>query len=177
MVLKSPPRSVHYTVLVCSEYNISQYIHMYDKGWRLSDFCSAFLHLDLGGSTMPLHLQPKRPPYVVFFRVVWNCLSLTFLFRFFETKNSAAEASGKTETKTGLAWCKHLPELGRSCNQIGRTWSLLACPEGFLTRVLLQLRVVLERGICVVSACFINVLYFLCCIFLRSKISWSIVFL
>ena len=48
----------------------------------------------------------------------------------------------------------------------------MACPTGFLIRVLIQLRIVLDHCVCVVSACCICVeciLYFLCCIFQRRK--------
>ena len=48
-------------------YNISKYVHMLDKGWRISNFSSDFLHLKTGNNTMPLKLRPKLPPYVVFF--------------------------------------------------------------------------------------------------------------
>ena len=34
---------------------------------RLSDFGSAFLHLNTRNGGMPLNTRPKRPPYVVFF--------------------------------------------------------------------------------------------------------------
>ena len=40
----------------------------------------------------------------------------------------------------------------------------MACPAGFSMRVLLQLHLVLDRVVSVVSACCINVLY-ACCIF------------
>ena len=84
-VLNYPPRSVHCNVLVRSDYNVSQYIHMPDKGWHLSDFGGAFLHLNTGNGAMPLNPRPKRPSYVVFFVlyefcVVWNFPHLIFSF-------------------------------------------------------------------------------------------------
>ena len=50
-----------------SFYNISHHIHMYDKVWHLSNSGSAFLHLNVGNSAMPLKPFPKRRPYVIFF--------------------------------------------------------------------------------------------------------------
>ena len=40
---------------------------MPDKGQRLSDFGSAFFHLNMGNGKMPLKPFPKQSPYVVFF--------------------------------------------------------------------------------------------------------------
>ena len=91
-------------------YNISQYIHMPDKGWCLSDFGSAFLQLNTRNGAMPLNPSSKLPLYVVFvvlhefcvvcilynkhvvcvfyflfciLTVVQNCLSLNFSFLLF----------------------------------------------------------------------------------------------
>ena len=62
---------MHYNVSVHFDYNISQYIYMPDKGWRLSNSGSAFLHFNSGNDTMPLNPLPKRPPYAVF-SVLYN---------------------------------------------------------------------------------------------------------
>ena len=62
------------------------------------------------------------------FYVVWNCLYLTFSFLVIWNWK-----------QRGLAWCEHFPDSGISCNQIRRTWSLVACPAGFLTRVYYKL--------------------------------------
>ena len=43
-------------------YNISQYIHMPDKGWHLSNFDSAFLHLKVGNGAIPLNPCSKCSP-------------------------------------------------------------------------------------------------------------------
>ena len=40
---------------------------MSDKGWRLSNFVSDFLHLNASNVAMPTNQRPKHPPYVVFF--------------------------------------------------------------------------------------------------------------
>ena len=50
-----------------------------DKGWRLSDFGSTFLHPKVGKGTVPLNPRPKRPPYI-FPHVVWisRCMKLSF---------------------------------------------------------------------------------------------------
>ena len=58
---------------------------MSDKGWRLSDFVSAVLHLSTESGATQLNLLPKRPPYEEFFmfyeiRNVWNCLYFTWYF-------------------------------------------------------------------------------------------------
>ena len=37
-------------------YNISQYIHMTDKEWCLSDFRSVFVKLNMGNGPMPINL-------------------------------------------------------------------------------------------------------------------------
>ena len=58
MILNYPPRRVHYNASVPSEYNISQYIHMSDKGWSLYDFGSAFCTLMQGTSQcLYTHIQ------------------------------------------------------------------------------------------------------------------------
>ena len=54
---------------------------------------------------------------------------------------------------------KHIHESGQSCNKIGRTRSVLSFPARFPTNVLLQLRVILERVVLVVSECCINMFY------------------
>ena len=108
------------------------------------------LHLNAENGTMPLKLWPSPAPYVVFlllyevcvvcmfckrvvwmfyfssciFRVVWNSLSLTFSFPVFWNWK-----------QTGIAWCKHFYESGRSYNLTRRTWSLLVCPSVFQMRV------------------------------------------
>ena len=53
--------------MIRSEYNISQYIHVYDKGWRISGFGSAFLHFNASDSAIPLNMCPKCPLYVIHF--------------------------------------------------------------------------------------------------------------
>ena len=111
---------MHYNVSALSEYNIYQYIHMPDKGWRLSDLGSAFLHLNAGNGAMPINLRPKFPPYVVFlrcinfvlyaccikvlyacfiFRRVWICIFSFFFPIFLNWK------------QTGLVWCEDLPDI------------------------------------------------------------------
>ena len=65
---------------------------MPDKGWPLSDFGGAFLHLSAGNGKMPLNPYPKIPPNIVFFvlyefRVVcvlyFLCYMKLSLFNFF----------------------------------------------------------------------------------------------
>ena len=96
-------------------------------------------------------------------------LSIIFLWllllHFFETQNDAAEASGKTESKTSLDFCDHLTKSVRYCNKIGRTWSLLACHKGSPAIFLPQLRLVLECVVSFVSVCCINMLYVCCNVF------------
>ena len=64
------PISVLYwcVIYLCymNDYNISNYIYISDKGWRLPSNSSYFLNVISGNGTMPLNPCPKRPPYVVF---------------------------------------------------------------------------------------------------------------
>ena len=138
--------------MVRSDYNISQYIHMSDKGWRLSDFGSAFFNLNTENSTIPLNPRPKRPPYILFlccmnpvlyvccingfyacciFCVVIFVLCEIVFFSFppiFWNWKQNRSCLIQASSWSVLSW-----------NQIRRTWSLLACPAGFLERFLLQI--------------------------------------
>ena len=49
---------------------------MPDKGLHLSNFGSAFFHLNAGNGEMPLNLRPKLPPYVVSFMLYVCCINL-----------------------------------------------------------------------------------------------------
>ena len=55
-------------------WNLPQCIHIPDKGWRLSDFVSGFLHLYTGNDVIPLKLLSKCPPYILFFVLYEFCV-------------------------------------------------------------------------------------------------------
>ena len=137
---------MHFNVSVTFDYNISQYIHMSDKWWRLSEFSSEFLHNNTGNGEIPLNPRPKRPWFAVFFVlydffvlcVLYKCVAWMLYFPCFMISLPFSFRFLRTEIKTGLAWYKHLPGFGQSCNQIARTLYLLEFPAGFPTWVLLQ---------------------------------------
>ena len=72
---------MNYNILVRSDYNISQYVHIYDKGWHPSDFDSAVFHLNTGNVKIPLNPRPKWPPYVVYF-VLYEFRAICVLYKY-----------------------------------------------------------------------------------------------
>ena len=62
VVLNYSHQIVHCNVLVSSDDNKSQYIHMLDKGYHIFDIGDACLYLNAGNSTIPLNLFPERRP-------------------------------------------------------------------------------------------------------------------
>ena len=138
MVLNYSPRSVHCNVLVCSDYNIYQYMHMTDKWWRLSDFGSALtwvtaqcVYTPAQNSCLMLYffvLYESRVVCVLYFCVLWNCLSLKF--------SSPLYWNWK---QNGSCLVPEYSLVESILKPFRRTWYLLACPLGFLTRVLPQI--------------------------------------
>ena len=151
---------MHYNVLVNSDYNKSQYIHIPDKWWIFSNFVSAFLRLNAENGAMPLNPRPKCLLYVVFsvlyeFFVLWYFIFLiSFLFLFACCMMCIIALSFFNFLFS--AFCKwpnlsNLPILSLCC-----------------ITVLYKPHFVLERVVNFLSAFCINMLY-ICCISSKEK--------